>query len=145
MLYLCKFGHNPFIPLGDMVQVSHFSTFLELLWPWKQGEGHQNLFNSFLPPNNTHAYFWSWSIPKGDMSIFQHSQTFCDLENKIKITKIWSVLFHVPMIFCAYSRKIYPSIQEIKCRLGTFQHSLLSVTLKMESRSPKSYQLFCIS
>ena len=31
MLYLCKFDPNPFIPSGDMVQASHFSTLFDLL------------------------------------------------------------------------------------------------------------------
>ena len=45
-----KFGQNPSVGSSDRVQTSCFGqnlTFKVLVWPWKWGQGHQNLTISF--------------------------------------------------------------------------------------------------
>ena len=51
MIQYIKFGHNPSFCSRDMVQTNFFGqnlTFKMLVWPWKWGQGHQNLIISFL-------------------------------------------------------------------------------------------------
>ena len=63
-------------------------------WPWKLGQGQQNLIYSFNYPNDTiHKV---WPVPSFDsrdrmqISLFLvkiwHSKCWCDLENEVKVT-----------------------------------------------------------
>ena len=61
-MLLCKFGQNPSIGLQDIALERLISTFFMDSWPWKLGQGHQNLINSEPPPNNASVQVWSKSI-----------------------------------------------------------------------------------
>ena len=54
---------------------------------------------------------------------FKHFLTSSDLENRVKVTKIRSLILHLPLYIyiyiCAGLVKIYPSFQEIKCKQDT--------------------------
>ena len=39
----------------------YFGHFKVMVWPWKWGQGHQNLINTFPPPNNVSVHAWSKS------------------------------------------------------------------------------------
>ena len=62
MVFLCKFGQNPPIGLGDRVQTMLICTTFIVWWPWKFGQGHQNLINSFNYPNDTIHKVWPESM-----------------------------------------------------------------------------------
>ena len=53
---------NPPIGSGDRVQTRLIFTIFIMWWPWKLGQGHQNLITSFLPPNNVSVQVWSKSM-----------------------------------------------------------------------------------
>ena len=94
-----KFGQNPSIPSWEMVQTSHFPTIWALLWPWKYGQGHQNLINYFPCHSNINVQVWSkihqFHQETGcRQASFQQYKPSCDLKNGIKVTKILSVLLH---------------------------------------------------
>ena len=53
MIQYIKFGQNPSFGSRDRLQTSLFGqnfTFKVLVWPWKWGQGHQNLITSFPCP-----------------------------------------------------------------------------------------------
>ena len=62
MVFLCKFSQNPPIGSGDRVQTRLIFTVLIVWWPWKLGQGHQNLISSFNYPNDTIHKVWPESI-----------------------------------------------------------------------------------
>ena len=53
---------NPPIGSGDIAQTRLIFTVFIVCWPWKLGQGHQNLINSFNYPNDTIHKVWSESI-----------------------------------------------------------------------------------
>ena len=62
VVFLCKFGQNPPIGSGDRVQTMLIFTVFTVWCPWKLGQGHQNLINSFNYPNDTIHKVWPESI-----------------------------------------------------------------------------------
>ena len=46
MVFLCKFCQNPTVGSGDRVQTRLSFTVFIVWWPWKLGQGHQNLIKS---------------------------------------------------------------------------------------------------
>ena len=64
MIQYIKFGQNPSF-VSKEVQSSFlwstFENFKVLVWPWKWGQGHQNLITSFPRPNNVPVQVWSKS------------------------------------------------------------------------------------
>ena len=91
-------------------------------------------------------------IPSGDMvlaSHFQHSLSSCDLENRAKITKIYSVLFYLQIIqmsMLGYNKSI-PAGDMMQTRhFSTFlTPPPPPVTLKMRLISTNYYEFFYIS
>ena len=71
-----------------------FTVFI-VWWPWKLGNGHQNLINSFNYPNDTIHKVWLepiiWFKKQGADKLFLvkiwHSKCWCDLENEVKVIK----------------------------------------------------------
>ena len=61
-MLLCKFGQNPSIGFQDIELERLISTVFMDSWPWKLGQGHQNLINSEPPPNNALVQVCSKSI-----------------------------------------------------------------------------------
>ena len=61
-MLLCKFGQNPFICSEDIASENLIWSVFMGWWPWKWGQGHQNLINSFTPPNHVSMQVWSKSI-----------------------------------------------------------------------------------
>ena len=61
-IYLCKFDHNTSACSADNAWKPYFGCFKVVLWPWKLGQGHQNLINSSAHPNNASMQVWSKSI-----------------------------------------------------------------------------------
>ena len=59
---LCKFSQNPFICSEDIASENLIWSVFIGWWPWKLGQGHQNLINSEPPPNNALVQVWSKSI-----------------------------------------------------------------------------------
>ena len=49
----CKFGQNPPLGLLDRLQKKLIFTALIVWWPWKLGQGRQNIIKSFNYPNDT--------------------------------------------------------------------------------------------
>ena len=60
--------------------------------------------------------------------IFQHSLTSCDLENRVNVTKIKTVILQI--YICACLITIHSFLQELECRQGIFQQSLMSCDLE---------------
>ena len=58
VMFLCKFGQNPPIGSGDRVRTRLIFTVFIVWWPWKWGQGHQNLINSFKYPNDKIHKVW---------------------------------------------------------------------------------------
>ena len=54
MIYLCQFDKNPSTGSKDIL--------LTRLWPWKWGQGHQNLISHLACPNNIMMQCWRKSI-----------------------------------------------------------------------------------
>ena len=75
-----------------------------------------------------------------------HSKCWCDLENKVKVTKIYSLLSNVSMVFLCKFGQNPPICLGDKSADKTHFYSLYSVvTLKLMSKSPKSNQIFQLS
>ena len=107
MLFLCKFGQN--LPIGslDRLQKKLIASVLIVWWPWKIGQGHQNIIKSFNYPNDTineaglNPSFVSRDREQKRFFFIKiwHSKCWCDLENKTNVIKIYSILSLIPMVF----------------------------------------------
>ena len=69
--------------------------------------------------------------------IFQHFLSFCDLENKVKVTKIYSVLLYLQIIHISMFdfNQLIPS--GIMMKKGIFQQPLISCDLENEVKVTK--------
>ena len=101
--YNCKVCSNPFIHSGDRVHTNHFPTNLSLLVTLKM-ETRSPKSNQFFYmsqhcrcANLVKILSFLQEIGCGQ-AVFQQSKASCDLENGFKVTKIYSVLLHVPAI-----------------------------------------------
>ena len=83
---------NPLIGSGDRVQTRLIFTVFIVWWPWKLGQGHQNLINSFNYPNDIIHKVWPESIIGSkdrvqtwgfDMKIVNKMQMWCHMKNGI--------------------------------------------------------------
>ena len=89
---LVKIHHS-----GDRVQTRLTFTVFIVWWPWKLGQGHQNVIKSFNYPSDTIHKVWPesiiWFKIQGANKLFfflvkiWHSKCWCDLENEVKVTK----------------------------------------------------------
>ena len=144
-----KFGQNPSIRSWDRVKTSHLWTIWALLWPWKWGQGHQNLSSSFPCHKNIHIQVWSKLTQS-----FRRQRADKPFSNNLSLKVTLKIGSRSPksnqffsmswQYSCASLVKIHPFIQEIGCRQAIFQLST-HVTLKIGSRSPKSNQFFYMS
>ena len=138
---------QPFIL--ETMQKSHFPTIWALLWPWKLGQGHQNLISSFSCHNNIVVQVWSKSIHSFIIgcrqAIFQQSKPLCDLEMGSRSPKFNQFFSMSQQYRCTSLVKILPFILEIGCRQSIFQQCEPPVTLKMGSKSPKFNQFLSLS
>ena len=80
---------NPPFGSGDRVQTRLIFRVFIVWWPWKLGQGHQNLINSFDYPNDTIHKVWPESIIRFKRRVQKsffvniwHSKCLCDLENQ---------------------------------------------------------------
>ena len=72
-----------------------FTVFI-VWWPWKLGQGHENLKNYFSYHNDTIHNVWPesiiWFKKESADKLFWvkmwHSKCWCDLENEVMVTKI---------------------------------------------------------
>ena len=78
-------------------------------------------------------------------SKFDILMCYCDLENKVKVTKILSTIFPLPTVcLCKFSQNP-PSDSEVRVRQRLFFSLYTMVTLRIRSKSPKSNKLFLVS
>ena len=50
IIHMSMFGLDQSIPSGRMMTTRHISKLFDVRWPWKWGQGHQNLISSFWTP-----------------------------------------------------------------------------------------------
>ena len=118
-----------------MVQTRHFSKLFDLLWPWKWGQGHQNLI-SFLPsPSDVSVPVWFKSIHTfrrygADKAFFNTLWPPVTLKIRSRSPKSNQFFAISQWYICASLVKIHQFLQEIWCRQGIFQHSLTSCDLE---------------
>ena len=81
----------------DRVQTRLIFTVFIVWWPWKLGQCHQNLINSFIPMIQYIKFGQKPSFGSRDRAECRqafflvkiwHSKCWCDLENELKVTKI---------------------------------------------------------
>ena len=122
-------------------------------WPWKLAQCHRNRINFLLQNNDTINKVWTKSIIlvrrhyKGKLiwSKFDILMCYCDLENKVKVTKILSTIFPLPtMCLCKFSQNP-PSGSEVTVWERLLFSLYKMVTLRIRSPSPKSNKLFIVS
>ena len=147
MVFMCKLGQNPSIRSGDRVQTRLIFTIFIVWWPWKLGQGHQNLINSFNYPSETIHKVWPESIiwfkrqsaDKLFVVKIGHSKCWCDLENKVKVAKLKTF---PPMSQCFFFVQDWSKSTNWFRRESTDKAAFYSlytvVTLKIRSRSPKA-------
>ena len=126
MVFLCKFGQNPLIGAGNRVQTMLILTVFIVWWPWKLGQGHQNLIKS----SNL------LTIPKLQYIKFGQNQSFGS-RDRVQTRVFWSKFdiqsagvtlkmrsrspnlitsFPNPSNVCASLVKIHPLVQKIESR-----------------------------
>ena len=110
------------------------------LWPWKLGQGHQNLISYWSGPNNIDMQIW-YILANGSWDNMQTSAFWLKFGNlspavtqklgqghqNLNSTSSCTVI-HANLV------KICQWFHEISCRQETVN---LTVTLKIRSRSPK--------
>ena len=103
-------------------------------WPWKLGQGHQNLIKPLYYPNDK---FIKFGQNPSFLKIW-YSKNLCDLENVVKVTKIYSPLSPLPKVFlCQFGQYVnMDSGGSVQRKLNLYSLNLV-VTLKVRSRSPK--------
>ena len=114
-------------------------------WTWKLAEDHQNLISSFNYPNDTihkeslariHHLVQEIGCRQFFSIEMSHSECWCDLENEVKVTKIYSFLSHVSEVFlCKFSHNppIGPEDRMQTRLILIFLHNV--VTLKIMSKT----------
>ena len=107
----------------------------------------------FIAKHNTIYKVWSKSIilfkrhynGKLFWSKFDILMCYCDLETKVKVTKILSTIFPLPTM-CLFKFSQNPqSGSGVRVRERLFFSLFTMVTLRIRSRSPKSKKLFIVS
>ena len=98
--------------------------FTVMFGQWKLAQGHRNRINILLQNNDTIYKVWSKSISlfkrhyngKLFWSKFDIQMCYCDLKNKVKVTKILSTIFSFPtMCLCKFSQN-QPSGSKVRVR-----------------------------
>ena len=94
-------------------------------WPWKLGQGHQNLIKSFNYPIDTIHYVWPNQLLGSrdrvqKISFFLvkiwHSKCWYDLENEVNVTKIYSLLSPFPLMCLCQFGQIHLLVEKKECR-----------------------------
>ena len=115
------------------------SLVLIVWWPWKLGQGHQNLFKSFDYPNDTVHKVWSESIiwfkrqgaDKTFLVKIWHWKCWCDLENETMSPKSNHFFLPSQWCVCASLVKIHALVQKVECRQNaTYALSMHQPTTK---------------
>ena len=128
LVFLCKFGQNPPIGLGDRVQTRLIFTVFIVWWPWKLGQGHQNLTNPFIIPMiQSIKYGQNTSFDSRDRVLTSFFRSKLDIFKVLVWPWKWarspkSNHFFPMSQWCFYASfvKIHQLVQETECRHGSF-------------------------
>ena len=112
------------------MQKSHFPTIWAHLWPWKWGQGHQNLISSFSCHNNIVVLLQVWSKSIHSFMRLDADKSFFNNLSLCVTLKMWSRSPKFNQFFSMSQQHRYTSLVKINqfiletgCRQAIFQQS----------------------